>query len=204
MGNWQDCSPRTFVNFTYPTAKCIDTYIALSVSRDSTTSKLSAEQTPSELNNAFSTANGSAGGLTSPTAPFSQSALPSKSLLSREESVEEFEQSPAGKSPLSAGLLSAPTQKALQAVIRRIFEKCFQEGQYHEVVGIAVEARNLDILRETIMRAGEHTTYSRRLRGEDKNERIEEIMDYLLDICLNVVQERVLRNEVLSSIPSYL
>lgn len=148
---------------------------------------------------AFSNANGSASGgntLVSPTAPFSQSALPSKSLLSRAESLDDAVQPLTGKGSSFAGSLSGGTQKALQAVIRRIFEKCFHEGAYHQVVGIAVEARNLDILRETISRASEHPGDATKAKSNQKPGRHEELMDYLLDICLNVVQERILRNEV--------
>lgn len=97
----------------------------------------------------------------------------------------------------SSGFLSTAlpqkTQQALNSVIRRLFERCFQEGAYHQVVGIAVEAKNLDILRETIVRASEQGSKGK--SQEDSSKR-EELMDYLLDICLNVIQERALRNEV--------
>lgn len=86
--------------------------------------------------------------------------------------------------------LAKGTQKNLQAVIRRIFERCFQEGLYKQVVGISVEARNLETLRESVIRAG----------GKEKAGKREELMDYLLDICMNVVQERGLRNEILQLI----
>ena len=62
------------------------------------------------------------------------------------------------------------------------------------MVGIAIEARNLDVLRRVILRASE----------DEKNENSEstrhgkELMDYVLDICMSVVQERGLRNEVSS------
>lgn len=192
-------------------AKCIDTYIALSASRASPASRTSNDHSAEDLNNAFSTtANGSAGasgGLLSPTTPFSQSVLPSKSLLSREESATDdtglsMGNTSASKGSLSANTLSSATQKALQGVIRRIFERCFEEGAYHQVVGIAVEARNLDILRETIIRASNHQGEAAKSKARDEPGRYEELMDYLLDICLNVVQERVLRNEVSCAIPS--
>lgn len=89
--------------------------------------------------------------------------------------------------------LSLGTQKALNSVIRRIFEKCFLEGTYRQVVGIAVEARNLDVLREAVTRSGKSVgdgTRSASATGKD------ELMDYLLGICMSVVQERVLRDEV--------
>lgn len=91
------------------------------------------------------------------------------------------------------GAPSAATQKALNAVIRRIFEKCFQEGAYRQVVGIAVEARNLDVLREAITRSSDGNGRSTKATTQQDGD---EIMDYLLDICMNVVQERGLRDEV--------
>ena len=152
-----------------------------------------------------STTTGAA--LLSPTAPFSQSTMPSKSLLSREESSSGDPNSHMGDLGNGSGLalsLSARTQKALHAVIRRIFERCFQEGAYHQVVGIAIEARSLEILREAITHASDHSSSSAKSKARDASTRNDELMDYLLDICLNVVQERVLRNEVKETAPLYL
>jgi len=116
--------------------------------------------------------------------------------LSRENTVSE----PSSNGlPTSAGsgylstALPQKTQQALNSIIRRLFERCFQEGAYHQVVGIAVEAKNLDILRETIVRASEQ---SGKGKSQENSSKREELMDYLLDICLNVIQERALRNEV--------
>lgn len=88
------------------------------------------------------------------------------------------------------------TLKSLQSVIRRIFERCFREGAFRQVVGIAIEAKNLDILRETIKRAGEGDESTKGSKTQDKSGRREELMDYLLDICMNIIQERSLRTEV--------
>jgi 26S proteasome regulatory subunit N2 len=65
------------------------------------------------------------------------------------------------------------------------------------VVGIAVEAKNLDILRESMERAGDEGGKG---KSKDQSGKREDLMDYLLDICLNVIQERVFRNEVRTSI----
>ena len=119
--------------------------------------------------------------------------MPSKSLLSREDSaIPEAVDTGSGSAsiPLS---LSPKTQEALQGVIRRLFERCYDEGAYRQVVGIAVEARNLHILRETISRA---TGESSKRKAKDNDSKREELMDYLLELCLNVIEERVLRNEV--------
>lgn len=139
--------------------------------------------------------------MASPTTPFSQSALPSKSLLSRQDS-STFNPSAAGGGNVGvAGLSTSPlvlprhVQKNLQSVIRRLFESCFAVGAYHQVVGIAIEARNLEVLREVILRASQEGKTGKKLvvEGSGKGE---DIMEYVLDICMNVVQERGLRNEV--------
>lgn len=152
---------------------------------------------PQELNEAFnSVTNGAANTSASQaatTTPFSQSTLPSKSLLSREESNRQEPSQMEDGGPLTVTTssrsvdLPKSTHKSLQSVIRRIFERCFKEGLFRQVVGIAVEAKNLETLRETVLRAG----------GKEKSGKREELMDYLLGLCMNVVQERGLRNEIL-------
>jgi len=188
------------LKLTQNQAKCIDTYIALSVATNTITPTDDSAQASDELHHAFSNGvNGSAStsaAHTSTTTPFSQSAVPSKSLLSREDSVnpETIDGTLTGSGSDSVPLsLSPKTQEALQGVIRRLFERCYEEGAYRQVVGIAVEARNLHILRETVSRA---TSESSKRKTKDNGSKREELMDYLLELCLNVIEERVLRNEV--------
>lgn len=197
-------SRQSVLTLNPTTARCIDTYVALSVSQNP------PQQTQEQDKPTFQpSANGSANtsaSLTSTTTPFSQSTLPSKSLLSRETSSSLDPSLTTATNGSVLGLptasLSKATQKSLQNVIRRIFERCFQEGAYRHVVGIAVEARSLDILRETISRAsndsGKHTGKGR--GSQSPNSKREELMDYLLDICMNVIQERQMRNEVWNNI----
>lgn len=83
-------------------------------------------------------------------------------------------------------------QKQLHTVIERLFENCFRQKRYRQVVGIAVEAGNLDVLRNTILRASED---EKREKGESSRCG-EELMEYVLDICMGVVQERAFRNQV--------
>jgi 26S proteasome regulatory subunit N2 len=66
------------------------------------------------------------------------------------------------------------------------------------VVGIAIEARNLDVLRESIIRASQDEKKAGKKPAQGSTTKSEELMDYVLDICMNVVQERGLRNEVCS------
>ncbi|KAL9599113.1 MAG: hypothetical protein Q9219_004071 [cf. Caloplaca sp. 3 TL-2023] len=184
-------------------SKCVDTYIALSGS----VPVESANQPPPQLTTAFSSnANGASSvsaGLASPTTPFSQSTLPSKSLLSRQDSTTTFDPSlqVGGNTNLPGALPAsiasqASVQKQLHAIIDELFERCFQGGSYRQVIGIAVEARKLDVLRRAILRASEDEKQQRKgdngslIRGQD-------LMEYVLEICMNVVQERGFRNELL-------
>lgn len=179
-----------------PIAKCIDTFISISASPKTQNAAQTANKAP-RLNTSFPlTTNGAtstSAGLTSPITPFSQSALPSKSLLSRQDSISlETGGEDTGAYPSELTLVvQRGVQKQLQAVIERLFEQCFREKRYRQVVGIAVEAKNLDVLRAAILRASEDEK-----KTEESSRSGEELMEYVLDICMSVVQERAFRNEV--------
>jgi len=188
-------------------SKCVDTYIALSANRDPSLATASGAQQSLQLSTAFphhaDGATNTSASLTSPTTPFTQSALPSRSLLSRENTAS-FDQAPLDT---GSGLDSTPEsivqqrgiQKQLQRIIEQLFEQCFQSKRYRQVVGIAIEARNLDVLRRVILRASE----DEKKENGDVTRHGKELMDYVLDICMSVVQERGLRNEV-RSFPEHL
>lgn len=95
--------------------------------------------------------------------------------------------------------LSRTTQKSLQDVVKRIFESCYQMGAYKQVVGIAVEARNREVLKAAILRASQDEK-SKGKKSATATSQTEELMEYVLDICMNVVQERGLRNQILQLI----
>jgi 26S proteasome regulatory subunit N2 len=88
-------------------------------------------------------------------------------------------------------VLKRGVQGQLQAVIERLFEQCYRQKRYRQVIGIAVEAKSLDVLRRTIQRAGED---EKKQHGEPR--RSEELLEYLLDVCMTIVPERGFRNEV--------
>ena len=179
-------------------SKCVDTYIALS----DTAPQNDSSQPPTQLNTAFpSTGNGAtstSASLSSPTMPFSQATLPSKSLLSRQDSTTTFDPSLQGSNAITPGAPSLAQQRGiqgpLQRIIEQLFERCFKEKRYQQVVGIAVEARKFDVLRSAILRASEES------KGTKTNGmgHAEELLEYLLGICMDVVQERSLRQEVSS------
>ena len=185
-------------------SKCVDTYIAMSAAQRPDAAAGAANQSPSQLVTSFpSSAHGAAStsaGLASPTTPFTQSTLPSKSLLSRQDSTTAYD--PSAQQGDSAGgepqfpALPINIQKQLHSVIERLFERCYQEGAYRQVVGIAIEARNLEKLRQAILRAKSDGSKAKKGSQPDSLDQGEELIEYVLEICMGVVQERVLRNEV--------
>lgn len=122
--------------------------------------------------------------------------MPSKSLLSRQEVPGIDAAHPGGddtsvqheETPL---VLKRGVQGQLQTVIERLFEECFRQKRYRQVIGIAIEAKSLDVLRMAILRASHD---EKKQQGESR--RSEELMEYVLDICMGIVQERAFRNEV--------
>lgn len=165
-----------------------------------------ASQVPPQLSTSFPVnsagAASTSASLASPITPFSQSALPSKSLLSREDSSTFDPNVPGGGNAGVPGAHPSPmvlqrnVQKNLQSTVRRIFESCYESGNYKQVVGIAIEARNLEVLRESIVRASQDEKKQGKKPVQSSSSQSEELMEYVLDICMNVVQERGLRNEV--------
>lgn len=152
------------------------------------------------LNTAFPSSNGAtntSASLASPITPFSQSALPSKSLLSRQEepgsdAVYTSGDDSADKFEETSLVVKRGVQKQLQSVIEKLFEQCFRQQRYRQVVGIAIEAKNLDVLRTAILRCSE---VEKQQQGEASRHG-EELIEYVLDICMGVIQERSFRNEV--------
>jgi 26S proteasome regulatory subunit N2 len=194
-------------------AKCIDTWIALSAlhhpSKPASSTARGAARASAELGDNFA-ANPPASataGLSSPTTPFSQSQLPSKSLLSREDEGAWDASAPGGGNAGVAGAhphpltLSKDIQNSLQSLISSIFQSCYDVGAFKQVVGIAVEARNMQILRDAIKKCAEQDkTGKGKSQAAGGPTQSEALMEYVLDICLNVVQERGLRNDILKLI----
>jgi len=183
-------------------SKCIDQYIAVSSQRHTPPKQSKNDITLPALTTTLGGAAVEGSALISPTTPFSQSTLPSKSLLSRASTDNTildptFQPTKEGRSASIAQVTDTSTQLALQSVIERLFESCLKEGKYRQVVGIAVEAKNLDILRRVIKRASEDSKRSKGKTQESGQGPAEELMDYALSICMDVVQERSLRTEIL-------
>jgi 26S proteasome regulatory subunit N2 len=184
-------------------SKCIDQYIALTSEYHTSNTQSKHDESLPALETTFSGASADGVGLTSPTTPFTQSMLPSKSLLSR-TSTDNAILDPTfqtatkdGRSSSIVQISDQGTKLALQRVIERLFDGCLKEGNYRQVVGIAVEAKNLGVLRQVIKRASEDEKRSKGKTTSSGQSPAEELMDYVLSICMDVVQERSLRREML-------
>lgn len=176
-------------------SRCVETYIRISKLKNTSPAQAGTDGALPTLATSFAVGanDTSAAGLTSPTTPFSQSTLPSKSLLSRASTENLLE--PSGADGLY--IPDRPTQSSLQKVIERLFESCMRDGRYRQVVGIAVEAENLEVLHRVIKRASDDEKKSRGKQAEGAPGPTEELMEYVLDICMGVVQERSLRTQIL-------
>jgi 26S proteasome regulatory subunit N2 len=182
-------------------SKCIDTYINVSASRNLSPPEKARDVSLPTLATTFGNLNdpdNTSAGLTSPTTPFSQSTLPSKSLLSRQNTLEVPVQE--GMAGSTGSIPDRLKHRALEKVIERLFEACLREGRYRQVVGIAVEARNLEVLRRVIKRASDDEKKSSGKQADSGASLTDELMEYVLDICMSIVQERGLRTEILKLI----
>ena len=180
-------------------SKCVDQYIAVTAAKN-VAPKLSNSTELPELTTTFS--HSSDAGVMSPTTPFSRTTLPPKSLLSRASMDNAmldatFQQPRDARSGSISQLPDQATEAALQRVIERLFESCLQQGRYRQVVGIAVESKNLVILRRIIKRASEDEKQSKSGSQDSAQGPAEELMDYILGICMDIVQERAFRTEIL-------
>jgi 26S proteasome regulatory subunit N2 len=91
----------------------------------------------------------------------------------------------------------------LQDIVERMFRKCYETEDYKPAMGIAIEARRLDVVEEGIKLASQRSKERKGKvkEGEDERDGGAELMDYVLDITMGVVQEIGLREKVCYSSP---
>ncbi|KAL4219945.1 26S proteasome non-ATPase regulatory subunit 1 [Mactra antiquata] len=75
-----------------------------------------------------------------------------------------------------------PIDSRLEAVVNRMFQRCFDDKQYKQAVGIAIETRRIDIFEKAI------------LESEDVNY----MLTYSLKVTMSLLQNRQFRNTVLN------
>ena len=90
----------------------------------------------------------------------------------------------------------------LEDIVERLFRKCFETEDYRPAIGIAIEARRLDVVEEGIKLASMRSKKQGKGKATDGPERDQgvELMEYVLEIAMTVVQEIILRNKVCFSL----
>ncbi|CAG8448243.1 2744_t:CDS:10 [Cetraspora pellucida] len=73
-----------------------------------------------------------------------------------------------------------PIDPRLQDVVERMFQRCYDDGEYKQAIGIALEARRLDVFEEAIS------------KGPSS-----ELLAYVLDLSMTLVLNLDFRNKVL-------
>ncbi|XP_006819466.1 26S proteasome non-ATPase regulatory subunit 1-like, partial [Saccoglossus kowalevskii] len=90
-----------------------------------------------------------------------------------------------------------PIDPRLEAVVNRMFQRCFDDAKYKQAVGIALETRRIDIFKDAIM----------------KSDDVSGMLTYSVKVCMSLIQNRQFRNTVLKvlvnlylnlSIPDYI
>lgn len=188
-------------------SKCVDHYIAAKNENLSVVSQKTKDKDTAlpALATAFTNEGNNASALISPTTPFSQSTLPSKSLLSRastDNTILEPSFEPPKKTHRSSSIAltdnELDTRRAVDRIIERLYERCLKDGKYKQVVGIAVEAKRLEVVNRVIQRADDDHKKAKGKTADDETlGPAEELMDYCLTVCMDVVQERAFRDEIL-------
>ncbi|KAL1935717.1 hypothetical protein VTP01DRAFT_4857 [Rhizomucor pusillus] len=68
----------------------------------------------------------------------------------------------------------------LQDVVERMFQRCADDQEYEQAIGIALESRRLDVLKSMIAKGSPH-----------------KLLPYVLEVCMTLVQNLEFRNQVL-------
>lgn len=85
-----------------------------------------------------------------------------------------------------------PVDPRLQDIVERLFRSCYQNEDYKPAIGIAIEARRLDVVEEGITLAGQRDLDE----DEEQTDMAVELMEYVLHIAMGEVQEVGLRERV--------
>ncbi|XP_046642408.1 26S proteasome non-ATPase regulatory subunit 1-like [Daphnia pulicaria] len=74
-----------------------------------------------------------------------------------------------------------PIDSRLEGIVNRMFQRCLDDGQYKQAIGIAIETRRMDVFRRAILESGD----------------VPAMLTYCLKVCLELLQHRQFRNVVL-------
>ncbi|KAK6533789.1 proteasome regulatory particle base subunit [Orbilia ellipsospora] len=96
----------------------------------------------------------------------------------------------------------SPPEKAdprLTEVVERMFQKCYDSENYKPALGVAIESHRLDIIEQGIRLAGERqrSSESGQVAGGESVDKASELMEFVLELTMNVVQDLGLREKLL-------
>lgn len=77
-----------------------------------------------------------------------------------------------------------PIDVRLEAIVNRMIERCLDDGQYRQALGIALETRRMDIVEKAIM----------------KSDDVGGMLAYAFQVTMSLIQNRAFRNTVLESL----
>lgn len=84
----------------------------------------------------------------------------------------------------SASTSSKLIDPRLEAIVNRMFQRCLDDGQYRQALGLALETRRMDIFEASI-------TQSDDIAG---------MLSYAFQVAMSLIQNRGFRNSVLRSL----
>jgi len=77
--------------------------------------------------------------------------------------------------------------KSLEAIVDRMFDRCFQHGQYRQALGIAIETRRLDVFERAVT------------EGLPDNQ-VCDMLSYAFRVVMNLIQKRDYRCQLLQTL----
>uniref|UniRef100_A0A1L8DSW1 26S proteasome non-ATPase regulatory subunit 1 n=1 Tax=Nyssomyia neivai TaxID=330878 RepID=A0A1L8DSW1_9DIPT len=77
-----------------------------------------------------------------------------------------------------------PIDSRLEAIVNRMIQRCLDDGQYRQALGIALETRRMDIFKSSIMQSDD----------------IPGMLSYAFQVAMSLIQNRAFRNTVLRSL----
>ncbi|KAK6347340.1 proteasome regulatory particle base subunit [Orbilia brochopaga] len=109
----------------------------------------------------------------------------------------------ANPSPPPKDVPPSPPEKAdprLTDIVERMFQKCYENEDYKPALGVAIESHRLDVIEQGIRLAGERqhgNTKAKQVANGDAGDKASELMEFVLELSMNVVQEIGLREKLL-------
>ncbi|XP_019870758.1 26S proteasome non-ATPase regulatory subunit 1-like [Aethina tumida] len=77
-----------------------------------------------------------------------------------------------------------PIDSRLEAIVNRMFQRCLDDGQYRQAMGLALETRRMDIFEASIVQSDDNIA----------------MLSYAFQVAMSLIQNRGFRNSVLRSL----